>query len=70
MKLKPVESSNLAAVGYDPKVKRLEVKFQSGGTYSYAGVSARKVANLLKAESIGSYFEKKIAYDYEYKKVK
>ncbi len=44
--LKPVESSNIAALGYDDADGSLHVRFKSGGTYRYPGVP-RKIADIV-----------------------
>lgn len=56
----PVKSSSLAAVAHDPASGTLTVKFNSGETYTYAGVSADQHAKLMAADSIGSHFQKNI----------
>jgi hypothetical protein len=38
MKLRPVESSMLLAVGYDAAAKELEAVFSSGAVWRYRGV--------------------------------
>lgn len=70
MKREPVTSSNLLAVGHDPKTKTLEVEFQSGRVYTYAGVSAQRKTALLKAPSLGSYFHKNVRTSYPFKRLK
>jgi hypothetical protein len=39
MTMHPVVSTNVAAVGYDPLIQTLRVRFRSGGTYDYYGVN-------------------------------
>ena len=56
-----VESSNLAEVKYDPQMGFLWVKFHakaSGGTgiYCYVGVPKFRFRNLVRAPSVGKYF--------------
>jgi hypothetical protein len=36
---KPVSSSNISSIGYDPKSQTLEIEFHSGGIYQYDGVA-------------------------------
>lgn len=60
MTRKPVKSSNLKSVGYDPTSKTLEVEFQGGAVHQYAGVPPEKHAALMKAKSVGSHFHKHI----------
>jgi hypothetical protein len=63
--LMPVTSSQIAAVGYDPIARQLVVRFHGSGPrpeaiYSYAGVPAQIAAELIGAESPGSYFHRHI----------
>lgn len=55
MKLEPVKSSNVNAVGYDADAKQLHVKYKSGGTYTYHGVSPDDHKALMSASSIGKH---------------
>lgn len=56
MELKPVNSSSLAAVGYDPTVRTLVLEFRNGGTYAYFDVPLSRYRALLKASSMGEHF--------------
>jgi hypothetical protein len=51
----PIESSSLAAVGYLPLARVLEIVFRSGAVYRYSEVPARAYHDLLEAESKGRY---------------
>jgi hypothetical protein len=53
----PVKSDSIAAIGHDAASRVLSVKFKSGETYSFKGVSADQHAALLGAESKGSHFQ-------------
>ena len=56
-----IESSNIASVGYDPATSALEVEFKGNAAiYRYTGVAPHEFAELMNAESVGSYFGKKI----------
>jgi hypothetical protein len=55
-----VESTSLAAVGYDPANLVLEVQFKNGGVYRYFNVPYVVVEQLMTAGSIGRYFSKQI----------
>jgi hypothetical protein len=39
MTMYPVVSTNVLAIGYDPQIRTLRVRFRSGGAYDYYGVS-------------------------------
>lgn len=39
MTMHAVDSTNVAAVGYDPASRTLRVEFKSGGVYDYSDVS-------------------------------
>jgi hypothetical protein len=56
MEMKPVDSSNIAAVGHDPATGTLAVAFRDGNLYHYDGVSSEAHAALMQAESIGKHF--------------
>lgn len=53
--MQPVSSSNVAAVGHDPRNNTLRVSFKNGGTYSYGGVSAAQHKALMSADSVGAH---------------
>ena len=60
MELKPVKSSNIAAIGYDSMDKKLVVKFHNGSVYEYEPVQPETHLALINADSIGGYFAKNI----------
>lgn len=51
-----VESSNIAARGYDPATNTLRVKFTSGATYDIADVSPESYDDFCKAPSAGKFY--------------
>lgn len=62
--MKPVDSSNVAAVGYEPGEKGegvLHIQFKNGGRYRYQGVSPTHHEDLIGAKSVGSHFYNHIA---------
>ena len=69
MRLKPVESEMLEAVGYDANLRILEVIFNSGDRYRYKEVPAFEYDGLMNAESIGRYMHKRIIGRYPYERV-
>lgn len=65
----PVESSNLAQVGYDTATSTLYVGFKHGGTYRYFGVPIEKYTGILEAESAGKYLNAEIKPHHGYEKI-
>ena len=59
-----VESCNLKTVGYDNNLKNLEIEFDSRMVYQYQNVPSRIYANLLSAQSTGTFFTDKIKNRY------
>lgn len=51
-----VESSNLAAIGYDAGSKTLQVDFKTGKRYQYQNVPPEVFAEFKAAESVGKFF--------------
>lgn len=50
-----VKSSQVHSIGHDTASNTLAVRFASGGTYHYHGVTAEQFAAMQKAESVGKY---------------
>ena len=67
MHREPVESSNLATVGFSDGV--LEIEFRHGGVYQYFNVLASVYEALMSAESKGKYFYQFIRDKYEFVKL-
>lgn len=65
MELKPVESSNIAAIGYDGDNAALYVQFTSGKTYEYPSVPPEVFAAFEKAESKGRFFAAEVRPKYQ-----
>ncbi|HEY0139849.1 MAG TPA: KTSC domain-containing protein [Thermoanaerobaculia bacterium] len=66
MRRVPVDSSVIATVGYSPKSKLLEVEFQTGFVYQYYEVPKRVYDALMRAKSVGSYFNRFIRDKYRF----
>ena len=66
----PVESSSLASVGYDRAARVLEVEFRNGAVYRYREVPASLHAELMRADSKGKYFSKRIRGRFAFERVK
>lgn len=65
IQLTPVESSQIAAIGYDPASETLAIQFKGkgdapGSVYHYAYFTAEDWAALHAAESVGSHFYRHI----------
>ena len=56
----PIESSNLTSTAYDPIRQVLGVQFKSGRKFEYPAVSPDQHAEMMDAESVGSYFASNI----------
>ena len=55
-----VDSSVILAVGYDDGASILEVVFRTGRTYRYFRVPPAAYDALVRAKSIGAYFNREI----------
>ena len=63
----PVESSNIATIGFANGV--LEIEFKSRSVYQYFDVPETEFLNLMKADSKGTYHNKYIKGHYKYTRV-
>ena len=64
-----VNSSNVAAVGYDPGNMTLEVEFVKGTIYQYFDVPQHVYDALMGASSLGSFLNQHIKGSYRYAQV-
>lgn len=62
----PVQSSNVASVGYDSGTLTLEVEFTNGMVYQYFDVPEVEYHNLIGAGSVGKYLNQNIKNSYRY----
>ena len=69
IEMESVLSSNLAAIGYHEESQTLQVEFNSGQVYQYAGVPKEEFDNLRDAGSVGGYFASNIKRAYRGTKV-
>ena len=60
MQWTPLASSNLSACRYDEQERLLQIRFQSGRTYSYKDVPEEVASGLTSANSPGQYFNQNI----------
>jgi hypothetical protein len=66
MERSPVQSSNVAEVGYDPASMTLEVLFHNGSIYRYFDVPQAVYSELMSAASVGAYLNSQIKNQYRY----
>lgn len=64
MKLHPVKSSNIKAVGYDVDAQRMVVQFYSGKKYAYRDVPPEVHQAFLDAKSMGIFFTREVRGKY------
>lgn len=64
---RPVNSTNVEAVGWNRD--GAFVRFHSGGTYFYRGVSRQRAVAMTRAKSVGRYFMEKIRDRYDTERV-
>lgn len=60
MEMISVNSSAIAAIGYDPASSRMRIRFVDSGEYDYFGVPEHIFRDFLSAASKGSYFHRHI----------
>lgn len=65
----PVDSSNIASIGYDEDTNTLEIEFHNGGVYQYFDVPFHVYDGLMEAASKGQYLAQQIKGHYRYVKV-
>jgi hypothetical protein len=64
-----VNSSVIRTLGYDPQTSVMEVEFRTGRVYHYSAIPAAVYDDLLRANSIGEYFNREIRPNYPYVEV-
>jgi hypothetical protein len=65
---KPVNSTNISSIGYDPELGILEVEFTSGDVYQYFNVPLFLYNQFMSASSHGQFLNDNIRYNYRYQK--
>lgn len=58
MEMKPVDSSNIKAIGYDPAARVMRVEFHHGGSYEHRDVGPAEHEALKSAPSVGSHYHR------------
>ena len=69
MEREPVESSNVAAIGYDEADQTLEIEYRNGGVYQYLDVPAVMHKDLMRSRSIGGFLHSTIRPNFECVKI-
>ncbi|MCL4786176.1 MAG: KTSC domain-containing protein [Verrucomicrobia bacterium] len=64
------ESSNLAAVGYNPFAAVLTITFHGNRVYQYFGLPPGIYLGLVRAESHGQYFHRHIRNSYRCRRLR
>ena len=65
----PVDSSDIVAIGYDPRARVLEIEFKEGRIYQYHDVEPDVHERFMRTDSYGEYFFAHITKHYRYKRV-
>ncbi len=66
MTLKPIKSTNIHSIGYDPVTSELKIKFHTGKTYTYRDVPPDIYQNLVSADSAGQFFHTNIRNSFKF----
>lgn len=69
MERKPVESSQVASIGYDAAARLLEVEFKNSGVYQYKEVPQDLAEAFVRSDSIGRFLAQHIKGRFEHQKV-
>ena len=69
MERRPVQSSSLRSIGYDPEGQQLEVEFLSGRIYLYREVPESLYAWLMRSPGKGGYFNRMIRDAYPFRDI-
>lgn len=69
MERTPVTSESIRSIGYDLDSQTLEVEFNYGPVYQYAGVTQGEHEGMMNADSKGKYFNANIRGRYSFVKL-
>jgi len=69
MERTPVTSTNIRAIGYDSDRQTLEIEFNYGAVYQYAGVPQEEHEGMMNAGSKGQYLNSNIKGRYPFEKL-
>ena len=65
MQMIPVNSSAIAAIGYDPQTRMMKIRFHQSGTYNFCRVPEYVYRAFLNSSSKGSYYNNHIRDRYQ-----
>jgi hypothetical protein len=65
VKMTPISSSAIEAVGYDPPTGRMRIRFTGGNEYDFRGVPRHVYQGLMSASSSGTYYNDHIRDRYQ-----
>jgi len=65
----PVNSSNIAEVGYDEENQEVYVRFLNNSLYVYKGVPEFEYEGLINSPSLGSYINRNYKNVYPYERI-
>lgn len=68
MTWRPVQSTSIARIGYDPGRRELGVAFLHGGAYVYSGVARAVFEAFEGAESKGRFFHAHVLDRYPFRR--
>ncbi len=68
--MKAVKSSQIHSIGFDPGSRALHVKFNSSpdSLYVYGGVPAALHNSMMKAPSVGKFFNSRVKGKFDFSK--
>lgn len=69
MEMISVQSSNIAAIGYDSATEILKIEFLDGAIYEYRNIPQVVYDGLMSASSHGSYLNREIRNTYPYERI-
>lgn len=69
IKMIPVDSSNIEAIGYSPVARVLQVDFLAGSRYHYQAVEPQVFERFIDAPSKGQFLNREIKKIYDYRQV-
>lgn len=69
IKRQPVNSSDIAAIGYDEPTETLEIEFKATGVYRYFSVPKTVAEDFQRTPSPGKFFLQHIKGKYAWEKI-